>query len=245
MALAVETTFDNPDPDACPQTYSELVADLRTLVHSTFNGSFIPYVTGAATPPVEDQDKVWHKLDSTGRPIGTFIFYQGTWRKQYDHRINEIVFYSGDPAVDFAGSGHKGTVGGEWDGFQLCTGENNSPNLSDKFIVGAKMDDLAIGYTNGDGPWQTTVQGSTHQFGGVKDITLDAATTYETPHAATNLHRRTADGETPDATGGLFGFGPEGQTEVTPAFAGNTTPNAIPTVPPYYAFALAIFFGYD
>lgn len=240
----ISIQFDIPDPGECPLTFTEQIAALNALAHGEIEGEFVAYVTGATTPAVDDQDKVWHRVDASGRPIGTYVFYSGTWRKQYTHNIGEIVMYSGDPDVDFAGTGHKGTVGGEWDGFQLCSGENGSPNLSDKFVVGAKMDDLAIGYPNGDGPWKTGVSGATTQEGvGVHEIQLDNSNTYRPAIPAITAGRWEADGNTPNVAGDLYGLGSD--ATLSAEDAGNPAPPAIPTLPPWYALALAVFVGYD
>jgi hypothetical protein len=146
--------------------------------------------------------------------------------------------------VDFAESGGKGTVGGEWDGWQLCNGQNGAPNLSDKFIIAAKMDDLGIGFENGDGPWKTNVTTSPTQEGaGVHEITLDTDNTFRPARGAVEVRRWEADGNTPnDSSGSLYGIG-SGVT-LLGADAGKETPDPIPTLPPYYALAFAIFVGY-
>ena len=246
MATLVDVHFDNPDPDDCPITFVDLIALLNALVHGELQGDFVPYVTGAATPPVEDQDKVWHRLDANGRPMGTYHFYSGTWRKAYDHRLGEVVMYSGNPAIDFTGSGHRGTVGGEWDGFQLCSGENGSPNLTDKFIVGAKMDDLATGYPTG-GPWKTTVGGTTEQeAAGVHEIALTENNVPRPARDEIKLGRWEAEGgQTHDVDGNLYGdFNATGNVLLIPAEPA-IPPITFPTLPNYYALAYAVFVGYE
>lgn len=246
MSFPIEISFANAAPEDCPLTFTDLIALLNTLISGELDGEFVPYVTGASQPSVDDQDKVWHRVDANGRPIGTYVFYSGTWRKQYSVPIGTIAMYSGDPDVDFAGAGHAGTVGGEWDGWQLCSGENGSPNLSDKFVVGAKMDDLAVGYPNGDGPWKTGVSGTTTQEGaGVHEITLDAANTYRPAEPGITLGHWGADGNTPAGAGGLIGSAGGGADfSLIDADPGNPTPPAIPTLPPWYALAFVKFIGY-
>lgn len=246
MSLPLSIQFDSPSPTDCPVTFSDLVMLLNALISGELEGSFLPYVTGAATPAVDDQDKVWHRTDAQGRPVGTFVFYSGTWRKQYSQPIGALLFYSGDPSVDFAGSGGLGTVGGEWDGWALCNGNNGTDNLSDKFIVGAKMDDLGIGYP-ASGDWNTTVSGtSTTSGAGVHEITLDATNTYAPAKAALVVGHWGADGNTPNAGADLIGLSGGGADfNLIAADAGNPTPPAIPTLPPYFAYAIARFVGYS
>lgn len=240
---AIEIDIDNPDPLDCPTTFAENIALLRQLIHAELVGEYIPYVTGAATPDVDDQDKVWHRFDANGRPIGTYVFYSGAWRREYVVPLGTIVMYSGDPAVDFAGAGGLGTVGGEWDGFALCNGNNGTDDLSDKFIVGAKMSDLAVGYPAGAGPWKTTVTGAATQSGaGVHEVTLNNDTTYRPARDAVQVRRWEADGNTPNVAGSLYGVGTS--VDLLGADAGNTDPDAIPTLPPWFAYALVKFIGF-
>lgn len=245
MSVAITVDLDAPDPEECPADLTELYNGLRTRLSATLNADIVPYVTGAETPGVEDQDKVWHRVDADGRPLGTYVFYSGTWRKQYTQPVGTILMYSGDPGTDFAGADGAGTVGGEWDGWQLANGLNGAPNLSDKFIVGAKMDDLAVGYPEGNGPWKTTVSGETTQEGaGVHEIQLDATNTYRPARAGIEVRRHDADGQTPNPAGPLLGTGTDGTTLLA-ADAGNIDPPAIPTLPNYYSLAFAVFQGYS
>lgn len=240
MALPIDIAIANPDPSEAPTTFQELVTLLRTLITAEVTGTYLPYVTGSATPDVGDQDKAWQRTDVGGRPMGTYVYYSGTWRRQY--RGPGIVMYDGDPAVDFAGVGGLGTVGGEWDGFALCNGNNGTPDLSDKFIIASHMSDLAIGYSGGN--HSTNASGATTATGGVASVTLNNDNTYRPAHDAVTVGRQTADGNTPSAGGPLYGTGSTGELELLPADAGNTTPDAIPILPPYYTLALAKWVGY-
>lgn len=240
MALPVDIDIANPDPGAAPTTLTELVALLRTLITAEVTGDYLPYVKGASTPAVSDQDKVWHRTDGGGRPMGTYVYYSGTWRRQYIGNPNMVLMYRGDPSVDFAGAGGLGTVGGEWDGWALMNGNNGTVDLSDKFIVASHMSDMAIGYSGGQ--HSTAVSGGTTQTGGVATIQLNNDNTYRPARDATTVGRHTADGNTPDAGGPLYGSG-SNQT-LLDADAGNEAPDAIATLPPYYALAFCQWVGY-
>lgn len=240
MALPINIEIANPDPDAAPTTFQELVELLRELITAEVTGDYLPYVTGAGTPDVSDQDKVWHRTDGGGRPMGTYVYYSGDWRRQYIGNPNMILMYRGAPADDFAGTGGLGTEGGLWDGWALCNGNNGTVDLSDKFIVASHMTDMSIGYSGGQ--HSTIVDGTTTQFGGQKDITLDDDNTYRPAVAAVEVAKWQADGNTPDAGGGLYGVG--SSTVLIPADAGNETPDAIPTLPPYVSLAYVQFVGY-
>lgn len=245
MAIGIEITLDTPPPEACPTTFIELVALLNELVSGNMEGPFTPYITGAATPSVDSQDKVWHRQDAQGRPLGTYVFYSGDWRKQYSGNTDEVRFFTGDPADHFDGTG-KGIVAGNWDGWALMNGQNGTDNLSDKFIVIGKVDDLAVGYANGTGPWKTTVDGTAQQTGGVKDITLSNANTYRPAIPALVLGKWEADGNTPNVAGDLIGLSGGGSDfNLIDADSGQPTPPAIPTLPPFYAMAACQWIGYD
>lgn len=243
MSLAITVEFDSPAPETCPATYGELIEDLNTRVNASVDTEVKLYVFGADTPAVEDQDKVWERIDASGRPIGRYVFYDGNWRREYAVGIGAIMMYSGDPNLDFSETGGRGTIGGMFDGWNLANGENGTENLSDRFIVGAKMDDLAVGYPEGNGPWKTTVTGESTQSGdGVHEITLTAANTYRPPIPAIKVSKWEADGNALNAGGDLYGRG--SAFELVPADAGNEDPTAIPTLPKYYALAMIQFIGY-
>jgi hypothetical protein len=240
MSLPVDISIASPDPAAAPTTLTQLIVILRTLITAVVTGTYLPYVQGSATPSVSDQNKVWHRTDSGGRPMGTYVYYSGSWRREYTHRLNEVVMYRGTPSTDFETTG-LGIVGGEWDGFAIMDGRNSTEDWSDRFIVASHMTDFSIGYPGG-GPPSSNVNGSTTHTGGAKDITLDAANTYRPATAAIKVSKWKADGNTPDAGGGLIGSG--STIDFVPANAGNETPPAIPTLPPYIVTGFVQFTGY-
>lgn len=246
MNPGITTQFGNPDPNASPLNITQLVQLLNALVSSQMQGSYVPYVLQQATPNVEDQDKAWIVLDSSGRPIAIKIYYSGNWRRVYNGMIGEVRMYNGDPTVDFDGNG-LGLVGGTYDGWHLCNGQDGTPDLSDNFLVAGHMNNS--GGNNGyDSGWQSTVLASgIAKTGGANTITLDAATTYTPARDAITARRFHADGNAPDATGDLLGLGDtatQQQLVGGAAYAGNTSPTAISIVPPFIAIGYIIFIGY-
>jgi hypothetical protein len=162
--------FAHADPNAAPLTLNELIDILNSLLSVQINGSYIPYVVQHGTPGADQSDFAWIELDSGGRPLSMRIYYNGRWRKIYTGMIGEIRMYSGDPGDGdiWTPLGH-GVVGGDYDGWQICNGNNNSPDLSDKFIVGAHMNNKD-GHTGYNKHWQTFVDGKSDlQSGGSKD----------------------------------------------------------------------------
>lgn len=241
MGLNVQVSIANPDPSDAPLTFTQLIVKLRTLITAIVTGDYVPYVQGSGTPAVGDQDKVWHRTDNGGRPMGTYVYYSGSWRREYTHRLNEVVMYRGTPSNDFETTG-LGIVGGEWDGFAIMDGRNSTEDWSDRFIVASHMTDFSIGYPGG-GPPSSNVNGATTHTGGAKDITLDATNTYRPARAAVAARKWKADGNTPDAGSSLYGSGGTDATLLA-ADAGNETPPAIPTLPPYIVTGFVQFLGY-
>lgn len=239
MAIQVVITYDNPDPEDCPQTFAESIALQRELIHGEVVATITPYIRQAATPSVDQQDLVWHKIDVDGRPIGTFHFYSGAWRREYSGRKDEMRYFRGDPGEHFDETG-RGLVGGEWDGFALANGNNGTPNWSDKFIVCAKMDDLAVGYSGNT--WKTNVSGESTENGGANEITLTEDTTFRKPLDAIKMSNWQADGNSQNSGGGLWGLG--SAHTLLPADDGNETPDAIPVLPPYVVSAICLWVGY-
>lgn len=164
MNPIISTTIGAADPNASPITVNDLINLLNQLITSEIQGSYIPYVIQHDTPGVDDRDKAWIELDTGGRPIALKTWYAGNagaWRRVYNGMIGEIRGYSGDPSIDFDknadGLYTSGKIGERYDGWNLCNGTNGTPNLSDKFLLGAAMDNVGKdGYANG---WQAAITG--------------------------------------------------------------------------------------
>lgn len=246
MSIPATTTFAAPDPDLEFTTPTALVATLNQLVDTELPDDLTPYVVGSATPAVEDQDKVWHKTDSAGRPKGTFIFYAGTWRQEYTGRPSEARYFFGDPAFYFDANG-KGKVGLEWDGWQIMNGLNGTANLSNKFVILGEMDNVGITGFSG-GAWRTNIRGAAEQTGGVSQITTTADNTFRPAKGAITAAHYSADGNTRDGTGGIWGKdagdGTGDPFDLVPADAGKPTPDPINVVPPFFAMCICQFVGY-
>jgi hypothetical protein len=236
----LDTHLGNPDPGFAPTSLSDLYKDIDSKLTTVFDQAFsyIPYVVSATTPGVNDQDKIWAKLDGAGRPIGLFFFYGGNWRRFYNASINDIGMFSGNPAGVFDNTG-KGIVGTDQDGWCLANGQNGTINLSNQFVVAADMS--GVGYASG---WQSLVDGvSEKKTGGENSITSNATNTYRPARAAVQVGAWKADGNTPSLGSGLFGVGTD--TTLLAADAGNLTPPAVSNVPPFYALAFKQFRGYS
>jgi hypothetical protein len=196
MSTAVEITFDNPAPGACPADFSALVALLRTLVSGEITTDFQTFVVSASTPSVDDQDKLWFKVDGSGRPLGIFKYYSGNWRRFYNGVLGEVRMFNGDPTGKFDGTG-KGILGTDWDGWALMNGNNGTENISNLFIIAAHMDGSGGIAQYASSHWRTNIQndgGSSR--GGAVDVTLDSATGYYPALPEIKVWKWEADGNT-------------------------------------------------
>lgn len=129
-------------------------------------------------------------------------------------------------------------------GWFLCNGSNSTPDLRNKFIIGAAIDNAGVA--------NTTVTGSNTQSGGSKDSVVVSHTHVFTGNAlAAHSHNFTADQQVVNASG-FYGGGPVGitQTNATTAVSAGTPSgtNAVPVgavaatnnnanLGPYYALA--------
>jgi hypothetical protein len=241
---ALDLHCDQPDPAMHPQTFGEACRFIDQLLRGTLQGSYIPYVIGSTTPTVQDQDKLWFRLDGSGRPLGLFYYYSGSWRRQNTGLAGEVRMFSGNPATYFDSTG-KGISGTEWDGWALCNGNNGTFNLTDRFIISAHMDGSG-GIAPYSSAWQTGVTGAATLNGGAKQATLTTGQVPIAPTDAVIVDKFADTGR--DVSGHVFGIhgspAPGGTYELIPASAGETSPDPVPTLPPYVALGFVLFIGY-
>ncbi len=128
----------------------------------------------------------------------------------------------------------SGTIASIPSGWYLCDGNNSTPDLRDKFIIGAKQDETSIAKPN--------VTGSLTQSGGSKDSVVVSHT-----HTATVTDPgHTHSGAATNQAGGQFATGsaPIGVGTTGSATTGISVSNSTTGVsgtnanlPPYYALA--------
>ncbi len=253
MAATVTPHLSNPDPNANPTTFQGLVDNLNPLFDTVnvIGGPFTPYVISSTTPVVNDQDKIWAKIDANGRPTGLYLFYNGYWRKFFTGKVGQISMFNGNPTTyfDTTGLGWTPQSGNntEWDGWAICNGQNGTPNLSNQFIVGAQMDNVNIsGYA---GHWQTNITGSALQTGGnasyivkntdLPNMTVQIVGRAYSAGAGTGINHTIV---SQDWAGG------DRIDSVVQATFGSSPPlipqTSFSTVPPFYAMAFAMWSGY-
>jgi hypothetical protein len=246
---AIDVHLGAPDPSWHPSNMVDLFARIDERLTGAFasDTGYIPYVISSTTPSVDDQDKVWIKLDGGGRPIGTFLFYAGNWRRTFTGLASEVKVFSGDPTVYFDGTG-KGILGNDWDGWALCNGQNGTTDLSDKFIIAGHMNNTG-GVTGYVGGWRTNVAGAPQNTGGVDHVELGPNYIYRAPTDAVVVGKWKADSNarTSDGSGQLFGevgTSADDSFQLIPQDPGNTNPFPFSIINPFYAYALAAFIGY-
>jgi hypothetical protein len=140
--MANVTFLANPQP--APACYPSDVNGLLQVVANGGISGTVPDNSGGGifvgpSPPSSSlTNKVWYKTDAAGRPLGVFMFYNGNWRKVYTGvGIGEIRMYIGTNTV-FDASG-RGIIGGDFDGWVVCNGNNGTPNLTSSFPMAGHM----------------------------------------------------------------------------------------------------------
>jgi hypothetical protein len=239
-----QVTF-TPNPQPAPACYPSDVNGLLNLI--TTGGGIsgtIPDNSGGgifigSTPPSSSlTNKVWFKIDAAGRPLGVYSFYNGNWRKVYTGvGYGELRMYTGSNTV-FDGNG-LGIIGGDFDGWQLCNGNNGTQNLEAYFLVGGVWGSQ-VGQGGG---WFSDADGvSWKNLGGQKGpihlttgmLPALAAKINFALEAAQGNQVFTLGGSTPD-------FFP-----VVDAVDGGGTGQGVPLpLPLFYAVAYMMFIGYQ
>ena len=133
----------------------------------------------------------------------------------------------------------SGTIATIPSGWYLCNGSNSTPDLRNRFVIGAYSDTTGVAYT--------TITGANTQTGGTKDAIVVSHT-----HTATSTvtdpghnHTVTSSSSPPYNAGGNAVFGPATQTTstattgITVATTNSTTGSSgtDQNLPPYYALA--------
>lgn len=244
----IVTSFANPDP-AGPNWTSkqDAVTELNLLISSTVQGTYVPYVVGSATPAVSDQDKVWAKTDSAGRPTALMFFYNGNWRRFYSGSADEVRIFIGNPSTHFDTDG-LGKIGGEWDGWRIANG-NSTLDMSNQFLVGANMTgNVPNGFTS---TWQSTVAGTAASTGGAASYTLvnNNLPNMKVQLTGTSGYNDNGSGAPVRAVVTTKGYGGLQTTDVATFGADPSATPAVPqvdvpTVPPFKAVCFCIWVGY-
>jgi hypothetical protein len=132
----------------------------------------------------------------------------------------------------------SGTIATIPTGWVLCNGSNSTPDLRNRFVIGAHTDSAGVAYS--------TVTGSNTQTGGTKDAGVvshtHTATVTDPGHIHSTLANATGTGSQSamNPTGGLTNFRENTFSAVTGISVANSTEGSSGTdqnLPPYYALA--------
>lgn len=151
-------------PGVClPGDANALIQFVAQYLSVEFNQQINFFNAGSTTPSVSNQDKPWFRTDSQGRPMGWYVYYNGAWRRSLTEAVGTLKEFTGSPAGVFDATG-KGIVGSMWDGWAICNGQNGTPDLRNKFTVGADA------HTSGG--WVVSFGGVNTSTGGDYQVTL-------------------------------------------------------------------------
>jgi len=130
----------------------------------------------------------------------------------------------------------SGTIATIPTGWVLCNGSNSTPDLRNKFVIGAHTDSAGVAYS--------TVTGSNTQTGGTKDAIVvshtHTATVTDPTHTHGNNTNALGAGASIAAPGGGFtspGQLPSASTGISVANSTEGSSGTNQNLPPYYALA--------
>ena len=131
----------------------------------------------------------------------------------------------------------SGTIAAIPSGWYLCNGSNGTPDLRNRFVIGAYSDDSGVA--------KTTITGSSTQTGGSKDAVLVSHTHTATSTVTDPSHNHVVWGDAGGGSGGFDGSGDRNQTTDN-SYTGITVATSISTegvsetnanLVPYFALA--------
>jgi hypothetical protein len=243
------TQFANPDPGIKFTTQQDEIDLLNSLVTTTISTDVTTYVIGSSTPSVDDQDKVWYRLNANGGPNGVYTYYKGLWVRIPPLPAQTTQLYYGDPTLDFDANGKglagAGPVAKDFMGWALLTETTAQQTSPTDSLLERRMDNVGItGYDAGTNTWRTNIRGLAEASGGVSTIKTDVNTTYRAARSDLKAAKYSADG---NVQGGALWGDPNGSTDFTALTGdvGNLTPLAISVVNPFFAMAYVGWIGYD
>ena len=136
----------------CVQTNQDIVDLVQNYAHVQFNETYALFNFGASTPPVDQQDRPWLKLNADGSFDDVYVYFNGAWTPKERFAKGDIIMTTGTEAASNVDP---------WRSCVAGIGTVHSvdvPDLSDRFIIGAGNT-----YEVGD-------------MGGENTVTLDATT---------------------------------------------------------------------
>lgn len=212
-----------------PGSATELVNFIAQYLNVYLSAQIQFFNYGSATPSPENTDKPWMKTDTSGKPLGWFVYYNGEWRRELAMPVGSIIDYVGPTAGVFDATG-RGLKGGEWDGWALANGQNGTKDFRDLFAVGASSYDPVSG-------WVTTVSGESTTKGGEAFHKMTIEELVPHVHPIKQFNRTQFDG---DGDPGWGARNPDRYTDTEPTGEGKP----FPILPPYVASPKVQCIGY-
>lgn len=230
MAREFELLTSTVPEGTCFTTVQDLIDLAAQQLTVNFTDTLTFFNFGSTTPDVDHQDRPWIRIDGAGRPMGLYGFYNGAWKRYPIDNVDQITMFSGPTSGNFDGTG-LGVVGSVWEGYAICNGSNGTIDLRNRFVVAAQE------YSGGE--WKTTVSGPLVSTGGSTGTVLTLANLPSHDH-------------TIGARSGIDLNGGGGNTvansvvnaSLTTDRAGQVNPDAVVTIPPFFALAYVTWQGY-
>jgi hypothetical protein len=220
-----------PKSLSAPSTFQSLLETVAQYTLYQFDQDYVLLVKGPNTPQAQDQNKVWVKTDSVGRPLGLFVMYNGRWRQVQTGNPAQITMYAGDWGTYFDASG-LGYATLPWDGWAIANGNNGTINLTNKFVVpGYRCDGWYL--------WVTNVDGYDAYTGGRSSFQIQLA---NLPAMSVTLNVN--DGFKGGNMVGVTGPSDMAEGIWTYPLTGTGAQSPISLIPPYIALGFTQFIGY-
>lgn len=200
-------------------------AQYLQIVQKSATGVTTTIAFGSSTPDISDQDKPWYRTTTAGIGLGIWVFYNGKWIRTGPFSVGDIINFNG-PSSAFDSTG-KGIQGTETDSWLIANGNNGTPDLRNRFVVGGQF------YTSA---WLTNVDNTSPNsiIGGRQFITINKG----------NLPELTASFGASNAAGTSTQAFVRGSTQSGAKIVEQITfgdNNVIYTVPPYYALGFKMW----
>jgi hypothetical protein len=220
-----------PQNESAPSTFLALLQAIAQYTLYMFDQDYILAVKGQNTPQVQDNNKLWIKTDSVGRPLGMFVMYNGVWRQVATGLPQQITMFAGDWTLYFDDSG-LGQPGQPWDGWAVANGNNDTVDLTNQFVI--------PGYNFLNGQWLTNITGADTNTGGRSQFTIALA---NLPPLSITVGSNNTFGSGGGWFASTFPGGGSGNWVYPVAGTGADIP--ISTLPPFIALGFLQYVGYS
>jgi microcystin-dependent protein len=264
-------------PVRCQIGIDILIPDSSSVldIHSTTKGLLIPRLTSGQRATL-GSDSPGNSLLVFDTDANRFFYYSTTFSKWLslpalnDDKLGVGVVapqerlevagnvkadkFIGDGVIPAGGiimwSGSVSTIPAGW---ALCNGQNGTPDLQSRFIIGAGPAPYTAGTTGGSAAVTLSVNqlpahkhppGTLNIISGGQHVHTTDAPAKDTRIVGINTGKNGESAQKPDAIGAVTTDGEGTHTHASADFAGETGPagagTAINIIPPYYALAFII-----